>query len=220
MPGTTATMPATNDAGLEPLGGLLKFAAWTIHPLAAFGVVAVLACVATFAVAPELVTDETLYPDDPTGEALLFAFGGSILGFYLSFFVSIIPVARFTYRAMRNLHQLDAPDAQMSPGWAVGWYFVPIANLFKPVEGMRQIVDASYRQAGKTAVDTPSLALWWGTWIAGSVVGNVADRIPDETALIASALSIGLLTASALRLLEHLRDIERLQDGVIAAQAF
>lgn len=39
-----------------------------------------------------------------------------------------IAVLRWIYRASRNAHAFG-PAMTVTPGWAVGWFFVPIANL-------------------------------------------------------------------------------------------
>jgi heme/copper-type cytochrome/quinol oxidase subunit 2 len=36
------------------------------------------------------------------------------------------------YRAYKNLSALNAQNLEHSPGWAVGWWFIPFANLVKP----------------------------------------------------------------------------------------
>ncbi len=38
------------------------------------------------------------------------------------------------YRAFGNLSVLKARNLEFSPGWAVGWWFIPFANLVKPFQ--------------------------------------------------------------------------------------
>jgi hypothetical protein len=47
------------------------------------------------------------------------------------------------HRAHRNLPALGATDLEFSPRGAVGWYFCPFLNLFKPYQAMREICNAS-----------------------------------------------------------------------------
>ena len=223
----TGTMTAaTRGAGAtanepRPLVRLFGFARWTIHVMLASGALALLGGAAGYAVGPEYLMGDYGYPETALGEAVMFAFFLGFAGFYVAFFVSAVAVCRFVFRAMRNLHLVGAPSAEMAPGWAVGWYFVPIANLFKPVEGMRQIVDGSREAAGKGTDDAPSLALWWGTWLTGSVVGNVAETLTDASAALgADLVSIALLMVSAWALLRHMRRVTDTQQGVIASRVF
>lgn len=54
----------------------------------------------------------------------------------------------------------------ISPGWAVGWYFVPFANLFKPLQAMKEIWLESNR-AGTSYESRGSAILgwWWGLFV-------------------------------------------------------
>jgi hypothetical protein len=46
-------------------------------------------------------------------------------------------------RANRNARALGATGMRFTPGWCVGWYFVPIMNLFRPYQAMKEIWMAS-----------------------------------------------------------------------------
>src|SRR3954463_16165575 len=83
-----------------------------------------------------------------------------------------IVVGRWIYRARANAHALSH-DMTISPGWAVGWYFVPIANLFKPYQAMREIWYAS--SFGGEDGPVGLLPLWWALWLAGSVLGRLGS---------------------------------------------
>ncbi|MEM9180915.1 MAG: DUF4328 domain-containing protein [Pseudomonadota bacterium] len=86
-------------------------------------------------------------------------------------------VARFTYRAMRNLYTVGSKHAEMSPGWTVGWYFIPLANLFKPAEGMSQIVHGTRHALGETKAVGSGIPLWWTCWLLTNITQTIADRI-------------------------------------------
>ncbi|MBX3595398.1 DUF4328 domain-containing protein [Sphingomonas sp.] len=93
------------------------------------------------------------------------------------FIVTIVMVARWTYRVSANAHARS--DAMtISPGWAVGWYFVPFANLIKPFEAMREIWQASFSPDDPEAEPVPGLLrAWWGLWLASSIAGNLSFQI-------------------------------------------
>ena len=58
-----------------------------------------------------------------------------------------------------------------SPGWAVGWYFVPIANLWKPYQAMKEIWRVNVSDT------TPSIFPWWWLfWILTSFLGNLSAQ--------------------------------------------
>lgn len=94
------------------------------------------------------------------------------------------------YRAHSNLTYLKSEYLEFTPGWAVGWWFVPFLNLFKPYQVVREIwsesdpdeinvsneptfLSASLHQA-------PSYMLaWWLFWIISNISSNVVSRAFD-----------------------------------------
>lgn len=78
--------------------------------------------------------------------------------------------AFWIYRMQSNTFALGVLDLQYTPAWAVGWNFVPIANLWIPYHVMREIWCANRNPAG-WQFDTPSrfLILWWLLWLASIV---------------------------------------------------
>lgn len=117
--------------------------------------------------------------------AMSSAFSLAVLGVSLAqiggLVASVILVSMWTYRAMKNLHIVGAVAATMSPGWAVGWYFIPIASLWKPFEGMLQIWRESHRLAGKAEKVAAYVGWWWATWIVSNILANVALRLTGFT---------------------------------------
>lgn len=78
----------------------------------------------------------------------------------------------------RNVRALGARDLEISPGWAVGWYAVPVGNLFKPFHAMQEIWCASVSAARWREMATPGwLRLWWGCWLVSNVLGQAALRL-------------------------------------------
>jgi len=62
----------------------------------------------------------------------------------LVFIVSGFLILKWIYRANYNARQLGAEGMNFTPGWSVGWYFVPIATLWKPYQAMKEIWKASH----------------------------------------------------------------------------
>jgi hypothetical protein len=124
---------------------------------------------------------------------------------------------RWIYRANQNLQALSTAPMTFSPGWSVGWYFVPIANLFKPYLVMKEIWIVAHR-----GLSTESLLLgwWWGLWIVSNFVarfsikfGFHADNAEgDARSAIVDAVSDGIdiaLTIVALMLVSAIADAYR-----------
>ena len=77
-----------------------------------------------------------------------------------------ILVLSWIYRANYNARQLGAADMRFTPGWAVGWYFIPIAWFWMPYLAMREIWRASVNPSDwATTPAWPLLRWWWGLWI-------------------------------------------------------
>jgi len=73
------------------------------------------------------------------------------------------------YRMNFNLRKLTTWNMEFTPGWMIGWYFIPFANFFKPFQGMRELWRVSHKQ---WYVDPSILRWWWGLWLAVRFVGN------------------------------------------------
>ncbi|MEZ5139964.1 MAG: DUF4328 domain-containing protein [Acidimicrobiales bacterium] len=90
------------------------------------------------------------------------------------------------YRVQANLEQtFGFRRLEFTPGWAVGWWFVPIANLWKPKQAMNEAwvaSDPSARpSAPLTARPSPLLSAWWAAWLIAAGVGRVASRLGRVT---------------------------------------
>jgi hypothetical protein len=89
------------------------------------------------------------------------------------------------HRAHANLHAAKVPGLEFSPGWAVGWWFIPIANFVKPFGTVRELVKASAADPAWRQTRTwPVIGWWWASLVvgvvAGSAVGVVAGLRSDE----------------------------------------
>jgi len=96
----------------------------------------------------------------------------------VNFLVVLVLFCIWTYRANHNARQLGAPDMQFTPGWAVGWYFIPIANLWKPYQAMREIWQASANPAHwQQQPRGPILPLWWTLLLLSNVISTASLRL-------------------------------------------
>ena len=84
---------------------------------------------------------------------------------------------RFIHRVSKNLQFQHNQALSTTPGWTVGYFFVPILNLYKPYHAIKEIIQVS----GKSEiVDTSKLGLWWGLWITSNVLGRMAVQYTIE----------------------------------------
>lgn len=78
------------------------------------------------------------------------------------------------HRSQANLQAARVPRLSFTPGWAVGWWFVPIASLWKPYQAVRELHQASAGDSEWHAAPVPAVLHWW--W-AGYLAFNVLDGI-------------------------------------------
>jgi hypothetical protein len=87
-----------------------------------------------------------------------------------------ITFLRWIYRANANLHALSSQPMTFTPGWSVGWYFIPIMNLFKPYQSMKEIWHVAHGTSEHDDVD-PILAWWWILWLGSQFIGRIALKL-------------------------------------------
>ena len=61
----------------------------------------------------------------------------------ISVIALIIVFTMFIHQASSNLRHLRAEGQKFSPGWSIGWFFIPVMNLFQPVRVVSELVKAS-----------------------------------------------------------------------------
>lgn len=147
-------------------------------------------------------------------------FGG--LGLMAAFLASVILFCVTIHRLNKNARALGSKGMEFTPGWSVGWFFIPIANLFKPYQAVREIYQASDPRAGEfdwrqSPVLAP-LGFWWGAWIVGNIVDNIEARITwrqmpisPEISLIVSIVSLGLTVVAGVLAIYVIRAIHARQ---------
>jgi hypothetical protein len=107
-------------------------------------------------------------------------------------------------RARDNAERLSPGPMRLAKGWAVGAWFVPVANLVLPVIVVMDVWDASAppgRPKGAGLV-----GLWWavavGTWLLSPVAGLSRSLMQDDGYYVSAVLGTlqGLLTVAAAAL--------------------
>jgi hypothetical protein len=89
--------------------------------------------------------------------------------------VSGIVFLRWVYRAYKNIQGFGAEGLRFSPGWAVGYYFIPFLSLIRPAQVMSEIWRVSQdpqnwmRRRGSWLVGT-----WWALFLSYSVATQVS----------------------------------------------
>jgi len=144
----------------------------------------------------------------------------------LASLITIVIVGRWIYRASANAHVMT-DEMTISPGWAVGWYFVPFANLVKPFQAMKEIWLASHRVGASYEPRGPAiLGWWWGLWLISNLLGNIIFRMEmngdadPQTLTSVYLLSTGINIPSCIVLVMIMREIANAQKGGIYEEVF
>ncbi len=84
---------------------------------------------------------------------------------------------KWVHRAGTNVRKLGATGMKFTPGWAVGYYFIPIFNLWKPYQAMKEIWQASKSPANwSNERESGILGCWWTFWIISGLVNRYSMK--------------------------------------------
>ena len=100
--------------------------------------------------------------------------------------ISAVTFIQWFRRAYFNLH-LKVNHLSHSEGWAAGSWFVPIVNLYRPYQIMKELYLETEALLTKKELllgenfSTSSVGWWWTFWITNSIIGQIIFRYPSET---------------------------------------
>ena len=103
------------------------------------------------------------------------------------FIVAVVLFLRWLHLCYRNLLELGTKGLRFTPGWAVGYWFVPILNVVKPKQALDDLwraTDVRVDDLSGPLKGLPSASLvgwFWGLSIAAGVVAWTAIRLPSAT---------------------------------------
>jgi hypothetical protein len=109
------------------------------------------------------------------------------------------------HRVHKNLPSLGSTKLAFTPAWAVGFFFVPIFNLFRPVQAMREAwhgSDPGRWEGGASPAGpddpagtaTPALIGWW--W-ALFILSNMASWASTRMSLFPGERTVAMLQATS-----------------------
>jgi hypothetical protein len=155
--------------------------------------------------------------------------------FIASYVLAALMFCRFSFRAIRNLDYANARGERMPASWAVAYNFIPLMNIWKPLQAMRQAWRGSL-DPDLNRVDPPaSMGGWWVCWLISNVVANVSFQISLRSGAFSGEISNFesfkfslwldvassiISTASVFFLLAAIKPIVTAQDGRTSAPRF
>ena len=105
----------------------------------------------------------------------------------------------------KNLHVLRPSFLNFSSGWAVGYWFIPFLNLWKPFQVVREVwwesdpeIPQDQMFLTESLHSAPTyMGVWWAFWLGSNIANNIAGRMFDleGTANIAAAGVVFVVTA-------------------------
>jgi hypothetical protein len=124
------------------------------------------------------------------------------------FYASLIPFLTWIYRANSNARSLGASGMEFTPGWSVGWFFVPLANLVKPYQVMRELWRTSSNPGDWKGEPVPAkIGAWWGAWWAVFLLSSFESDNPRDAqqAILAFEVFVILLLWVQLRIMNDIQ---------------
>lgn len=113
------------------------------------------------------------------------------------YIATIVLFLVWLFRTYVNLPALDADSNEFTPGWAVGWWFVPFANLVKPFQAVRSVwsesdpeYDPDHGAFSSYQAGAPGyMSLWWAFWIISNIAAYITGRMyepnqPDSILIV------------------------------------
>ena len=118
----------------------------------------------------------------------------AFISFLITFILGGIVIFKWIYRSNINAGLLGAKDMKFSPGWSVGWFFIPVVNLWKPFQAMQEIYNASLNPANWKDLGKPKIVLqWWGLWMISNSLNQFNNKKAEKAETISELINLNLL---------------------------
>ena len=219
--------------GYNPLRGLERFLTVGLKIYIGMALVLTVAHIMYQIVGSRILDGQTTFTGSLEDEELLQDSIQALLAIptMLLYWGLIIASIRWIMRAQKNLPVLGARGMTITPGWAAGWFFIPIANYWKPYEAMKQLWQASATaKAGspgstwKTAPVPPFMVGWWTLWVITNIAASISFRLGMRANTFEDYLFIGYLDVILAPLeafvgLQYLKIIKGITNNQEAASA-
>ena len=117
--------------------------------------------------------------------------GALLLIAYIPMYIAtIVFVCRWFHLAARHALARQAP-LDVTPGGAVGSWFIPFLNLVRPFTLTRQMLSTS-------GADQSVVGPWQAAWVVGNMVSNFSARSDGAASTVAGLFGDLLLVGAAL----------------------
>jgi Domain of unknown function (DUF4328)/Septum formation len=100
-----------------------------------------------------------------------------------TFLVSAVLWLLWFHRAYRNVESFGTVSMRFGSGWAVGAWFVPILNWFRPKQIANDIwrgTDPDPPPGWRQPPVAPLVHWWWAAWLGSWLLGNLSFRLIND----------------------------------------
>lgn len=103
------------------------------------------------------------------------------------------------YRASTNLPTLGT-RGEFTPGWTVAWFFIPIANLWKPYQAVKEIHEISdpgtevLGSGRRSYSSTAIIGVWWALFIITVIGAEVILNMSVSLGLMYTLVAVEILS--------------------------
>lgn len=105
------------------------------------------------------------------------AYGFAAMGYLVFALIGFVAMLVWFYRATKNARAI-AGGLETKPGWAAGYFFIPIMSLYRPYRTISELWRSAMTPLSwRSQSDPVLLRLWWGGWLVGALSGSLAGRI-------------------------------------------
>lgn len=144
----------------------------------------------------------------------------------ITYIISVVTFIMWFRRAYFNLHQkLD--NVSFSEGWAAGAWFVPILNLFRPFQIMKELYVKTDKLLKDNVIDYDKkndlnfVNIWWGFWVVLNFISSRETRMAFKAETIEEIITITKLSITtsiigipaallAIKVIKDYSEMERL----------
>lgn len=118
--------------------------------------------------------------------------------YLVAFVVTGIAFLKWIHRANSNCHGFGAQGMQFTPGWSIGYYFIPFINLYKPYRAMKEIWKVSTNPINwQNEKGSPLLGWWWALWLISNFLGQASFRLSmraDTISLMQASTMVSIIS--------------------------
>ncbi len=113
----------------------------------------------------------------------------------IAFIASAVLILKWIYRANYNARQLGALNMTYTPAWSIAYYFIPIFNLWKPYQAMKEIWMASKNPLDwRLTKISLILPVWWALWLTSNMLNQSIFRLSASAEELPELMNLNMLS--------------------------